>query len=151
MPTTPFAVGRLASPALVLALILLGGCDRSSQTSEPAEAASDDVGREAFQEMPLPEGGSLGDDPEALARSAFGTREPIEGSYSEVVETLAVSADGQVVQLTQMGLPDDSVRGMRYRLEFAPQSDQWQLSWVGRQVLCWPGRGHEDWGTAPCQ
>lgn len=151
MHPTPCPLARRARPVLVLALLLLAGCDHSPGTSGPAGAESADAGRDAFQEIPLPAGASLGDDPEALARTLFGAVEPMEGDYSEAVETLAASPDGRVVQFTRMGLPDDSVRGLRYRLELAPEGDQWQLGWVGRQVRCWPGRGHEDWGVAPCQ
>jgi hypothetical protein len=149
MHPIPLCVARFAVP--VVALLLLAGCDRSSGTSEATGTASADPGRDAFQEIPLPAGAGPGDDPEALARTLFGAGEPMEGNYSEAVETLAASPNGQVVQFTRMGLPDDSVRGLRYRLELAPQGDQWQLGWVGRQVRCWPGRGHEDWGVEPCQ
>ena len=149
MHSTRLCAARFAVP--VVALLLLAGCDRSPGTSGPGGTASADPGRDAFQEIPLPAGTALGDDPEALARTLFGAEEPMEGNYSEAVETLTASPDGQVVQFTRMGLPDDSVRGLRYRLELAPQGDQWQLLWVGRQVRCWPGRGHEDWGVEPCQ
>lgn len=144
-------LARLAPPVLALILLLLLGCDRSPGSPRSPGKESADPGRDAFQEIPLPTGTALGDDPEALARTLFGAGEPMEGNYSEAVETLTVSPDGRVVQLTRMGLPDDSVRGLRYRLELASQGDQWQLGWVGRQVRCWPGRGHEDWGVAPCQ
>ena len=149
MHPTRLCVARFAVP--VVALLLLAGCDRSPGTSGPGGTASADPGRDAFQEIPLPAGTALGDDPEELARTLFGAGEPMEGNYSEAVVTLAASPDGQVVHFTRMGLPDDSVRGLRYRLELAPQGDQWQLGWVGRQVRCWPGRGHEDWGVEPCQ
>jgi len=74
----------------------------------------------------------------------------VEGNYSEQVELLSETATQQVVLFTQIGLPDDSVRSQRHRLEFEPQGSDWELTWVGQQVQCWPGRGHEDWGTDPC-
>jgi len=146
--------GWLVHLLLGLSLLLLAGCEEHSGTSGrgvPGWVGSGaDPGRGAFEGIPLPKTDTDGGDPGALAREIFGAREPVEGHYSEAVETLAASAEGQVVLFTQMDLPDDSLRGVRHRLEFTPQDGQWQLAWVGRQVLCRPGRGHEDWGTAPC-
>ncbi|MGF1519448.1 MAG: hypothetical protein ACFCVB_16830 [Nodosilinea sp.] len=63
---------------------------------------------------------------------------------------MAETNAGALVLLTQTGLADDSVNGMRYRLEFVPDGDQWQLDWAGRQVRCQAGRGSEDWSTDLC-
>lgn len=139
---------------LGLSLPILAGCDGSSggfARSGPASAVpAADPGRGPFEVIELPESGTLGADPLSLARDLFGAREPIEGRYREDVEPLASSAQRQVVLFTQMDLPDDSLRGLRHRLEFFPEGGQWRLTWAGRQVLCRPGRGHEGWGTQPC-
>ena len=135
---------------LGLMVPLLAACNTRPADSPPENPASD-PGRVAFEAVALPATGTMGADPQALARTLFGTGEPVEGNYSEEAVTLLASANQQVVLLTQLGLPDDSLLGMRHRLEFLPEGDQWQLSWAGRQVSCRPGRGHEDWGTLPCQ
>lgn len=148
-------------PPMVFALLILGlslpilsGCDGSSGGSATSGSGSTapvaDPGRGAFEVTELQETGTVGADPLSLARDLFGAREPMEGSYREEVEPLASSAQGQVVLFTQMDLPDDSVRGLRHRLEFLPEDGKWRLTWAGRQVLCRQGRGHEDWGTQPC-
>jgi len=140
--------------ALVVSLPLPFGCSAPTGSSGPGHSGSgqsgSDPGRAAFETIALPATGSVGADPHAMARDIYGTDEPVEGDYTEEVVNLAASADEQVVLFTSMGLPDDSVRGLRYRLEFAPQGGEWGLIWAGRQRICWPGRGHEDWGTAPC-
>ena len=135
---------------LGLMLPLLAGCSTPPADS-PLETPASDPGRVAFEVVALPSTGTLGADPQTLAQTLFGISEPVEGNYSEEAVTLLASPDQQVVLFTQLGLPDDSVLGMRHRLEFLPEGDQWQLSWAGRQVSCRPGRGHEDWSTLPCR
>ncbi len=59
-----------------------------------------------------------------------------------------------VVNLTQLGLPDDSVKGVRYRLEFVAENTTyppvWQLIWVGAQYICQEGRGSQTWTKEIC-
>jgi hypothetical protein len=126
------------------------GCAAPPEDAQ-SEVLSTDLGRVAFEAVPLPAGDTAGADPLALAQDLYGISEPVEGNYSEAVELLSKTADQQVVLFTQVGLPDDSVRARRHRLEFERQGSRWQLAWAGRQVQCWPGRGHEDWGPAPCR
>jgi hypothetical protein len=148
----PPTLSGLLVPAL--SLWILAGCDGSSggvSRGGPESAVpAADSGRGPFDVIELPETGTLGADPLSLAGELFGAREPMEGRYREEVEPLASSAQRQVVLFTQMDLPDDSMRGLRHRLEFLPEDGQWRLTWAGRQVVCRPGRGHEDWGTEPC-
>ena len=135
--------------SLILIFGLLAGCGGQPSGPESGSGVSD-PGRGAFESVALPEANTLGADPKALARTLYGNAEPVEGNYSEEAVTLSDSGSEQVVLFTRLGLPDDSLRGLRYRLEFLRQGGQWQLAWAGRPVSCWPGRGHEDWGTAPC-
>ncbi len=146
-PTRLHCAGTL--PLLSLILGLLTGCGGGPSGSESAGTATD-PGRGAFESIALPAGDTVGADPKALARALYGSSEPVEGNYTEEAVTLSVSGNSHIMLFTQLGLADDSLRGMRYRLELVPQGGQWQLTRAGRQVTCWPGRGHEDWGTAPC-
>ena len=150
LPLSPSAAAR-SGPLMVAAALtaMLAGCGAPPETAETA-VLNTDPGRAAFETVPLPGGSTVGADPLALAQTLYGSSEPVEGNYSETPELLSEAADQQVVLFTQVGLSDDSVRGLRHRLEFVPQGENWQLTWAGRQVQCWPGRGHEDWGTAPC-
>ncbi|MGE5154285.1 MAG: hypothetical protein ACM3ST_09740 [Bdellovibrio bacteriovorus] len=154
MPLIPPASPLSALLVLSLGLSALAGCNGSPTpgAAGPGGATSQgaDPGRQVFVAMALPESGTVGADPVSLARGLFGAQEPMEGPYTEDVEILAESAQGKVVLFTQMELPDDSVRGRRHRLEFQPQDGEWALTWVGWQVRCRPGRGHEDWGLEPC-
>jgi hypothetical protein len=147
-PTRPHFTYFLPIAALTVALLI--GCGTQPNGSGTAGVMSD-PGRGAFEAIALPDGKTVGADPQALARSLYGSTEPVEGNYSEETVTLIDSEGEQVVLFTRLGLADDSLRGMRYRLEFLRQDGQWQLAWAGRQVTCWPGRGHQDWGTAPCR
>ncbi len=147
-PTPLRCAGSLALASLLLGL--LTGCGGEPSGSESAGAIAD-PGRGAFESIALPAGNTVGAaDPNALASALYGSAEPVEGNYTEEAVTLSNSGGRQVVLFTQRGLADDSLHGMRYRLVLVSQGGQWQLTQAGRQVTCWPGRGHEDWGTAPC-
>ena len=133
-----------------LSAAMLAGCSAPPNTAAD-DAINADPGRAPFEEVPLPAANLVGPDPLALAQSLYGLNEPVEGNYSQEPELLSETAARQVVLFTQVGLPDDSVRSQRHRLEFVPQGAQWRLDWAGRQVQCWPERGHADWSTAPCR
>jgi hypothetical protein len=108
-------------------------------------------GRTGFKPQPLPaRAGKRGGSPAEIARDLYGTTEPVEGAYTERMQSRSTDPSTQVVLFTQTGLPDDSVRGERRRLEFRLKGSSWHLEWVGLQVQCWPGRGHEDWSNQPC-
>ncbi|MGK7928301.1 MAG: hypothetical protein AB4290_24170 [Spirulina sp.] len=77
------------------------------------------------------------------------TRES-EGRQSETISIEYPTGTMAVVTVTIVGLADDSVRGSRYRLEFEWNRDRWQLNWVGSQVQCHSGRGHQNWGRDRC-
>ncbi|AFY69212.1 hypothetical protein Pse7367_0912 [Thalassoporum mexicanum PCC 7367] len=91
-----------------------------------------------------------GADPEAIAVALFGNTEPTEGNFEEEIDSQIVD-DQAVVTITQLGLADDSVRGVRYMLKFDQMDDQtWQLVWVGVQQTCYEGRGTQEWTTDAC-
>lgn len=96
-----------------------------------------------------------GTDPKAIALAAFGNTEPEVGTQAVAVDY--PQPDQAVVSITQIGIGDDSVRGVRYRVEFvstspsAQTSKQWQMVWAGSQFKCQLGRGHQDWSTENCQ
>ena len=152
-----YLVPALASGAL---MVSLAACDSPSTppaaegppTTETPQANEEVMGdRAAYSEVTLPaEEELVGADPTQIALDVFGSTEPGEGNFTEEVVVVDESADQTLVALTQTGLADDSVNGMRYRLEFVPEGDQWRLDWAGRQVRCQAGRGSEDWTTDLC-
>ena len=95
-----------------------------------------------------------GNEPKAIALSAFGNTDLEGGSRDVTVDYPQPNL--AVVIITQMGLGDDSVAGIRYRAELMPttkssQADkQWEMVWAGSQVTCQLGRGHQDWSTKRC-
>lgn len=114
--------------------------------------------REAYQEVPfdeLPEDIiTQGSDPEAMAKAAFGAGDMSaeEGNFQETVTVDYTNESEAIVILTQTGLLDDSVYGIRYRLDFQrlTTGDTWEMMWVGRQYSCRQGRGSQDWSPALC-
>lgn len=124
-------------------------------TEDPAQTPGVDAGgdavgdRSAYREVPVPEG-AVGAEPTAITLETFGSTEPVEGNFEEEAELIEQTDDQALVIFTQTGLADDSVNGMRYRLEFVPEGDQWRLDWVGQQVRCQLGRGSQEWATELC-
>jgi hypothetical protein len=55
-----------------------------------------------------------------------------------------------VVLYSALGGGDDSVAGLRYRIEMSHGDSTWSVLKIGRQVKCWKGRGHEDWSSTAC-
>jgi hypothetical protein len=146
--------------------LLLSACwfnPSSSPESSPTSAATQlettATSREDYTAIALdslPANVALvGTDPVAIALTIWGRNpEEQEGAFEQTVDLDTGDADQPVVTITHMNLSDDSVRGMRYRVEFEPtdttESAQWQIVWVGRQQICWQGRGAQTWTTELC-
>jgi hypothetical protein len=107
--------------------------------------------RATYSEVSLPPDKNwVGTDPKQITRSVFGNSEPVEGNFHEEVLLVERTDKTALVILTQTGLADDSVAGMRYRLEFIREGNQWRLNWAGRQVRCHPDRGSQAWTKERC-
>lgn len=88
-----------------------------------------------------------GSSPEAAAL-ALADRYEAARVTTDVLEEAGGEA---VVLVTALGLADDSVRDERLQLIYRDNGvGTWELVDAGRQVRCWSGRGHEDWGPDPC-
>ena len=55
------------------------------------------------------------------------------------------------VLLTEDGLADDSVRAVRYVLEFRRTDRRWRLESARRVQRCQQGRGHQRFSPKPCR
>ena len=95
-----------------------------------------------------------GQRPSAIVAQLFGATEGLSPSGLEQMEIRYAESGEAIALLTQTGRQDDSVNGVRYRVELQPQpsdiGSQWQVTWVGQQFKCQPQRGHQDWSTALC-
>ena len=95
----------------------------------------------------------VGTDIEAMALDVFGLTERVENEQQEVEVSNGISPI-KVVTITQTNLADDSVKAMRYRIEFAPYGDvdkeQWRVIWAGQQFKCQLNRGHQEWSGELC-
>jgi len=118
---------------------------------EPETGAESAAAQAAYSEVPLPpDEQRVGTDPESIALAVFGMDDPGEGNFAQEVMVDEQTATNAVVTLTQTGRLDDSVEGMRYRLEFVAIDNQWEMVWAGRQVRCQPNRGSQAWSTDRC-
>jgi peptidoglycan hydrolase-like protein with peptidoglycan-binding domain len=91
--------------------------------------------------------------PKAVATSLFkGTAEEEGRSLEEISITYSRDRRMAVILWTIVGLADDSVRAMRFRIELGIvlSQNKWTIVWVGRQFKCQAGRGQQDWAAALC-
>lgn len=152
--TTPQVTTPSASPSPIR---------QSSQTFNSTRSAakttttSSQATRENYKPISLAEvadGKTLtGNEPKAIALSVFGNTESEGGSRQVTVDY--PQPERAVVTITQTGVADDSVGGIKYRVELqqtpsAQTSQQWEMVWAGSQVKCHPGRGHQDWSKELC-
>jgi len=135
------------------------GTQQASQTLPVAKNQGSDTAAERakYKSVPLDKitntKALIGTDPKAMAVSAFGEIE----SRSKDVQVEQSQLNKTVVTITQTGVADDSVGGIKYRVEFTPTTEsaqtnkQWKIVWAGSQYKCQVGRGHQDWSTEYCQ
>ncbi len=113
-----------------------------------------DSAENSYQPLNLSElnGALIGDDPEAMTLNLLGNQETVEGNFSQEMKVIQQQGFEKIVLLTQMNLPDDSVRGIRYRLqfEFDQSTGKWRLKQAGRQQSCYRSDTPTDWTIEPC-
>jgi hypothetical protein len=102
--------------------------------------AEQDAARRQYDEIPLAtlfsELPVIHPDAETLAFETFGRTQLEEGEQPTEIEAIAYD-NYQVLLLTNFGAADDSIGGLRYRLEFEYfDNDQNNLIWVGEQHYC---------------
>lgn len=89
----------------------------------------------------------IGDDPKTMVLERFGLSS-IQASQNQQITVICPESNQVIVLLTQTGLLDDSVAGIRYYIEFVPVDNKWQIRWAGKQQKCY--RGHTDWSPERC-
>lgn len=127
--------------------------ENSTSTPAVSDSIASPPQRNSYDEINLNELSAdvskKGNSPEKLAVTAFGTEE-VEGLVKEDVEVDTSNPEQVIVIITQTNLPDDSVKSIRYRIDFKSEDSQWQMEWAGQQFICQPGRGHQDWSKELC-
>ncbi|MEM1117077.1 MAG: hypothetical protein AAF845_04500 [Bacteroidota bacterium] len=139
--------------ALVAGLEMIPAGGTTSGPAMPASGTDDMEEPSAFGTFePAPDITSdynAASDPEVAAEALA---ERYDGESQEVlIEVIGETDTEAVVLLTALGLFDDSVRDERLRLTYALDDfGTWELVEAGRQIRCWPERGHQDWSPEPC-
>ncbi|MGB7440187.1 MAG: hypothetical protein WA919_03905 [Coleofasciculaceae cyanobacterium] len=96
----------------------------------------------------------IGKKPKEIALLSFGNTDSEKSSEQVAVEY--PKANQAIVTITTTDVADDSVNGIRYRVELeknqsAKTGKNWEIVWAGSQYKCQPGRGHQDWQAEFCQ
>ncbi|TVQ21045.1 MAG: hypothetical protein EA367_06945 [Leptolyngbya sp. DLM2.Bin15] len=122
-------------------LALWSGYPGSDAEAATGLTAEQEAARRQYDEIPLatlfPELPVIHPNAEALAFETFGRTELGEGEQATEIELIATYDTYQVLLLTNFGAADDSIGGLRYRLEFEFfDNDQKNLIWVGEQRYC---------------
>ncbi len=87
--------------------------------------------------------------PKAVAVQLFSNSEE-EGRKSEEISVAYPTGETAVIVHTMVGVADDSVAGIRNRIELKRNQNKWEIVWVGEQYKCQPNRGHQDWSGNVC-
>ena len=137
--------------ALVADLRLLGAGPPTTEPGPPAEVG-EPLEPSAFGAFaPAPD---LLEDYNAASTPRVAA-DAIARRYDGAAERVLVEVVGQddreaTALVTAFGLPDDSIRDERLLLTYALFGGTWELADAGRQVRCWPGRGHAEWSPEAC-
>ncbi len=127
-----------------------------SSTTSTATAKKERENYNSVDFSQLPQGLSFkGRDPKEIAIAVFPPpeEEPQEGNFQRNVTVNTVEPNFKTVIITETGLLDDSVNGIRHRADFElsrTDSKSWKMVWVGKQYRCQPGRGSQDWSSKLC-
>ncbi|WP_143288181.1 hypothetical protein [Calothrix rhizosoleniae] len=128
----------------------------NSSTTNTATAKKEGENYNSVDFSQLPQGVSLmGSDPKEIAIAVFPPPEekPQEGNFQRNVSVNTIEPNFKTVIITETGLLDDSVNGIRHRADFessGTDSKSWKMVWVGKQYKCQPGRGSQDWSSKLC-
>jgi murein L,D-transpeptidase YcbB/YkuD len=88
--------------------------------------------------------------PKAIAVQLFSNSQEEEGRKSEDITVAYPTRETALIVHTIIGLADDSVAGIRNRIELRRNQNKWEIVWVGEQYKCQPNRGHQDWSSSLC-
>ncbi|MEG3919004.1 hypothetical protein QUA07_07635 [Microcoleus sp. T3_A4] len=89
--------------------------------------------------------------PKDIAAKLFSSDRESEGRKSDQIAVEYPTGETAVIVHTVVGLADDSVAGMRDRIELRLRQNKWEIVWIGRQSKCQPNRGHRDWASGLCR
>jgi len=89
--------------------------------------------------------------PKDIAAKLFSSDRESEGRKSDQISVEYPTRETAVILQTVVGLADDSVAGMRHRIELRLTQNKWEIVWMGRQSKCQPNRGHQNWASGRCQ
>ena len=88
--------------------------------------------------------------PKAVAVQLFSNLEEQEGRKSEDISVAYPTRNTSTIVHTIVGVADDSVGGIRNRIELRRSQNKWEIVWVGRQYKCQPNRGHQNCSSSLC-
>jgi len=89
--------------------------------------------------------------PKDIAAKLFSSDRETEGRKSDQISVEYPTRETAVIVQTVVGLADDSVAGMRHRIELRLRQNKWEIVWMGRQFKCQPNRGHQNRASGRCQ
>jgi hypothetical protein len=141
------AVGAIAANPILAAsesvskpLISINATQRSAYAAVPLSSLKGSLASGDVSQLPLMVLSSSMGQPKRLPKVEFDRSNPAR----------------IVALVTYLGLEDDSIKNMRYRVEMVPSDSlcscqRWEVSWVGRQQQCQSGRGSQDWSAQICR
>jgi hypothetical protein len=145
----------LAGAASMMATLPMSAT--SSENAKPQKLSVNASQRAGYAVVPLStfKGSTASGDPAQLPLIALKSSMGPQKRLPKV--ELDRSNPTQIVAwVTYSDLEDDSVKGIRYRVEMVPSDSlctcqSWKIAWVGRQYQCQANRGAQDWSEQLCR
>lgn len=88
--------------------------------------------------------------PEEIIEAVYPKEPKAEGKYSYTITKGNGTGNESTLTLISEGIPDDSMYALKVEMAVINENGQWKILRIKEAYKCWPGRGHEEWGAAPC-
>lgn len=77
--------------------------------------------------------------------------EDSEGNYQYKVTEKNPSAANKIVYVTETGLLDDSIEGLKTKIELYKEGQFWLVKSIAKSYRCYTDRGHTNWTKEVCR
>ncbi len=88
--------------------------------------------------------------PEAIMKKYYPHEAGEEGNESVNINQTQLDNGNTEVTLIHDNMLDDAVKATKLVMELEPKGDQFTVASLKKSFKCRQGRGHADWGAAPC-
>lgn len=139
----------------VLAISILASCkEKKERTGDQPDPAAGQayfmVKQSTIDSINISLNGKSFNTPEEIVQFIYPEEDQKEGKYSYTISNEGGTSGENILTLITEGIPDDSMYALKVVMTVKSENGIWKVLSIKEAYKCWPGRGHEDWGAAPC-